>query len=309
MSAEQRLLERQARVYEVLDVATKPAKLFVDGMKFWLFVLVLLLMAIGYPVYEVVNGQTVATTDITRAVLCLAGLVLFLLSPYYVVLGGTAAIIWFGYWVYHHTEAELAAVPAQLWAAYFLGLGYAQYLLQRLVRKKLRQQRNPRRAVARQMISQPRPNFDAPARDDLLQNLNEMLQSVSDELETGIERDLDDREAPNAEFNQRMSELGAMPTDEALKATSAMLVEQAARFKELHQQMTSEDFANRVEAKANVRELLLLQEQVDCTLSTLIVRLKQEAAPYPVRDFEQVLAECRATTAAIKRTAAAKGLL
>jgi hypothetical protein len=108
---EQELLDRQNRVYGVLDVATKPAQWLIGGFEVLLFGLILAGVAIGTPIYYFCTAGTVTSAMLITSALALAAVVLFFLSPWYFVVGGL--VYWFtlGWWGWNYDRDHTLSSP------------------------------------------------------------------------------------------------------------------------------------------------------------------------------------------------------
>ncbi len=129
---EQQLLERQNRVYGVLDVATKPAQWFLGGLQLLLFGLVLAGMAIGTPIYYFCTGGTVTLAMLTTAGLSLAAVILFFLSPWYFVFGGIVYWMGLGFWGESHDPDHIIIHSLMPPVVVFLALGYAIVIVRKV---------------------------------------------------------------------------------------------------------------------------------------------------------------------------------
>src|SRR5512140_721682 len=98
------LAERQSRVYEVLDIATKPAQWFLGGLKLLLLGVIIVAVLVGTPFYYWFTGGTVTGDMVLNAVLALSTLVLFCMCPWYVVVGGVLFWGTFGFWLDAHPD-------------------------------------------------------------------------------------------------------------------------------------------------------------------------------------------------------------
>lgn len=127
------LLERQARVYELLDVATKPEQWLLGGLKLLLLAVIVVAVFVGTPIYYLCTGGTVTYDMVANAVTALATLILFFLCPYYVVCGGTLFWGGLGWWLFDHPHQTFFQSPRNILIGFVL-VGYGQYALRKLAR-------------------------------------------------------------------------------------------------------------------------------------------------------------------------------
>jgi hypothetical protein len=87
--------DRQDRVFEVLDVATKPAQFAIGMVKMFFIIIILFAVAIGTPIYVYFTGGTVTPLQLELAGTVILFIFTFLVAPWYTVLGGIVAFIGF----------------------------------------------------------------------------------------------------------------------------------------------------------------------------------------------------------------------
>jgi len=91
------LQRREARVFEVLDYATKPAQWIIGGVHSVLLLLILAGACIVTPIYYLLHGGTFSTVQFVAGCAIIGFLVILFAAPYYFVLAGAMA---FGYLMY-----------------------------------------------------------------------------------------------------------------------------------------------------------------------------------------------------------------
>jgi hypothetical protein len=80
---QEKLAERQASVFGVLDIVTKPIQWLLGGIKLVALLLLLALVAISTPIYHYICGHGVSSKEIEIALLVLRWLVLLIAAPEY----------------------------------------------------------------------------------------------------------------------------------------------------------------------------------------------------------------------------------
>lgn len=313
MSAGRKLLERQARVYEVADIATKPAQWLIGGVKFVFLLLIFAGVCVVGPIYAVMHGGSFSSFQF--AIGCwIVGFVIMLFGvPWYTVIWGVAIYGTLFFWNINANESSGNLFIAVLWVYECVGLllvalKISHWFSTRQERREASQTVCVPDSVGLEcqpqlpppqhaLIAPAETTLDSPVPEDLRAKLVASLQSIADEGELLIS------------LNRRQSAIDAMPLTNAMKATNTLLGEMRDGVQVLSKQMATGEFSTPEEASAAIYRFLTMQKTAEEALSSMITRLKRESAPYPITEMEEVLAGLRATTAQAERTAAAKGLL
>jgi hypothetical protein len=125
------LRERQERVYEVLDVATKPAQLVIGGLQFFFLLLVIAAVCIVAPIYAYLHGDGFSSFQFAAGCWVLGFVIMFFGAPFYTVFWGAVIFISLFWWDINANEASHNLFAAVLWLYEGIGL---LLILSRIVR-------------------------------------------------------------------------------------------------------------------------------------------------------------------------------
>jgi hypothetical protein len=309
----EQLLDRQARVYEVLNVATKPAQWFLGGLKLFLFAIIIVIVLVATPFYLLFTHQTVTGGDLLAALNAVAALVLFILCPYYVVLGGPLYFVTTAWWLETYHEDWLASgwFTLSRWFFVWVAIGYGWFLLKRWFGRPQDSdyQLFPHPSTPAVEVSSPATHEvlteDSPLPEHMQQRMQAVLRSIIAEGEAVLREQGDTNES----LVPQVADIESMPLGEALRSTNAMLHAVSARMRELVASSALQGaHTDYREASSEVREVLGMQQAVEERLTSVINRLKCEDAPYPVIAMEHELNVLRMTGAQIRQVARSKGL-
>jgi hypothetical protein len=131
MTDEERLRERQGRVYEVLDVATKPAQLVIGGLQFLFLLLVIAVACIVAPIYAYLHGGVFSAFQFAAGCWVLGFLIMFFGAPGYTVFWGAVIFISLFWWDINKDDASHNLFAVVLWL--YVGIGHL-LIISRIVR-------------------------------------------------------------------------------------------------------------------------------------------------------------------------------
>jgi hypothetical protein len=143
MSASQ---DREDRAFEVLDVATKPAQFAIGMVKMLFLIIILLVVAMGYPTYTYFTGGTVTPFQLECAITAFLFIFTFIVAPWYTVLGGI--LVFVGYLCLICVPAIGYFNPFPLIVGFF-AIGIMQWAIRRAQRKSAEHERSVREAESR----------------------------------------------------------------------------------------------------------------------------------------------------------------
>jgi hypothetical protein len=303
---EERLLRRQDNVYELLDVATKPAQWFLGGLKLLLLAVIIVAVLVGTPFYYWFTGGTVTADMVLNAVLALSTLVLFFLCPWYVVVGGVLFWVSFGFWLDAHPDQTVFQSPRNMHLGFVL-FGYGQYAV-RLAIKHLGKPSYSGIDIPSIQVSDV-PNGEtltpgSPIPDHQGHRLNGILESMNEDMEAVL-----DKPERCAALLPQVADIDQMPLNDALNATNVMVAAVASRMRELADAWSAGTYHTREDAARDAQEFLATQQRVITRLTAVIARLKRENFPYPTFELEESVAHLRAMRARVVQIALAKGLI
>jgi hypothetical protein len=118
----EQLLERQARVYEVADFATKPAQWVIGGLKLLFLLVVAAGVCIGAPIYAYLHGGYFSWFQFGVGCWILGLVVMFFGAPWYTLFWGAVIFVSLFWWDINKDEASGNLFLAVLWL--YEGVGF-----------------------------------------------------------------------------------------------------------------------------------------------------------------------------------------
>jgi hypothetical protein len=130
------LLERQARVFGVLDVITKPVQWLIGGAKVVFLLLVAAVVCIGVPIYGYLHGGSFNLVQFALGCWILGFVVMFFGAPWYTLFTGAAIFCSLFWWDINKDAASQSMFITVVWMYEGVGLLLVAAKLFRLFRKQ-----------------------------------------------------------------------------------------------------------------------------------------------------------------------------
>lgn len=301
----EQLLERQARVYEVADFATKPAQWFIGGIKAVFLLLVFAGVCIIGPIYYFLHGGSFSSFQFGVGCWILGLLVMFFGAPWYTLFWGAVIFCSLYWWDINKDDASGNQFIAVLWLYEGVGL----LLVAAKIVRWAKHRRQQRESVGDDTIESAATSYTSDEPQYLPTTEGLTPESRLSAVPHALIESKDTRPQRSLGAGHPVDDIDNMPLRDALNSTVAMFASVSSRMKDVLGRLQRGEYRTREEAERVVHEFMSMQRRVSERFEAVIARMKREDPTYPVAEFEQTLADFRASMEQVEEVALAKGLL